>query len=580
MASNHFTTLCGTEKIAIPSTDKDARAFLTNAGATFSGNTGAPNCAIRLESAAAVAWARTHLDEEDKWVAIPSHAAKLLQSLFPIKASIARLGGDKWTPAVRALIRAQITPVASPVKATAATGPAPGTRLGSKNVAKSLNAALNAAAPTLAAPICAAPIPVAAAAQAPLAPPAPQTAVAAQPTSAATTAAGPLVSKGNQPSLSASQAYQPSSALEAILSPSRLTQLYLGESWTLEKRANRDKQMTRVQTSSHFETRFEDPADPLWAQRIAFRRGTGSALTPEAVNQDGRNLALALRWESVEAYTTAGEWAAMQQLRDRATRVGTAWERFSEAIDLQQGVPQSVIRPILMAIKEVLALRVREAAIEVGLLGPAGQEIVDDMRRQQTEVATLFTTYDQILAAQMAGIMSLQDMARRTNGVWWALLEPSVKLLCPDRTFAPEKDALVSQAEGACAARPGSKRPKTAVAPLAPSPLTTPMPPPTITVPQHIFSPWSWPPPAETPSTTTLPTPPAKDTTQSSEEEPDDEEYHHFSPAPAPAAVPSAPAQTMDVAYPAAAAAATAAARSDAPPFVVLYPWNLFGPRP
>ena len=172
MASNHFTTLCGTEKIAIPSTDKDARAFLTNAGATFSGNPGAPNCAIRLESAAAVAWARTHLDEEDKWVAIPSHAAKLLQSLFPIKASIARLGGDKWTPAVRALIRAQITPVASPVKATAATGPAPGTRLGSKNVAKSLNAALNAAAPTLAAPICAAPIPVAAAAQAPLAPPA------------------------------------------------------------------------------------------------------------------------------------------------------------------------------------------------------------------------------------------------------------------------------------------------------------------------------------------------------------------------------------------------------------------------
>jgi len=580
MSSKHFTTLCSTEKIAVPSTDKDVRAFLTNAGATFGGKSGAPSCAIRLESAAAVAWSRTHLDEDDKWVAIPPHAAKLLQSLFPIKASIAQLGGDKWTPAVRALIRAQLTPVASPVKATAATGPATGTRLGSKHVAKSLNAALNAAAPTRAAPASAAPLPVAAAAPAPPAPPALPAAAAAQPTAAATAAAALPEPKGNQPSISASQAYQSSSALEAILSPLRLTQLYLGESWTLEKRANRDKQMTRVRSSAHFETRFEDPADPLWAQRIAFRRGAGSALTPEAVNQDGKNLALALRWESVEAYTTAGEWAAMQQMRDRATRVGTAWDRFSEAIDLQQGVPQSVIRPILMAIKEVLALRVREAAIEVGLLGPAGQEIVDDMRRQQTEVATLFTTYDQILAAQMAGIMSLQDMARRTNGVWWALLEPSVKLLCPDRTFAPEKDALVSQAEGACAARPGSKRPKTAVAPLAPSPLTTPMPPPTIAVPQHIFSPWSWPPPAETPGTTTLPTPPAKDTTQSSEEEPDDEEYHHFSPAPAQAAAPSAPAQTMDVAYPAAAAAATAAARSDAPPFVVLYPWNLFGPRP
>jgi len=332
--------------------------------------------------------------------------------------------------------------------------------------------------------------------------------------------------------------------------------------------------MARVQASSHFETRFEDPADPLWAQRIAFRRGAGSALTPEAVNQDGKNLALALRWESVEEYTTAGEWAAMQQLRDRATRVGTAWERFSEAIDLQQGVPQSVIRPILMAIKEVLALRAREAAIEVGLLGPAGQEIVDDLRRQQTEIATLFTTYDQILSAQMSGIISLQDMARRTNGVWWALLEPSVKLLCPDRTFAPEKDALVSQAEDSCTARHSSKRPKTVVAPLAPSPLMTPMPPPTIAVPQHIFSPWSWPPPAETLGTTTLPIPPATETAQ--EEDSDDEVHHQFFPAAAPSSGPSAPAQTMD----ATAATATAAARLDAQHLVVLYPWNSYGSRP
>ena len=131
MASSHFTTLCGNEKIVVPSTDKDVRTFLTNAGATFGGKSGAANSTLRLESAAAVAWAHTHLNEDDKWVAIPSHAAKLLQSLFPIKASIAQLGGDKWTPAVRALIRAQITPTASPQKAApgaAANGPRLSTR--------------------------------------------------------------------------------------------------------------------------------------------------------------------------------------------------------------------------------------------------------------------------------------------------------------------------------------------------------------------------------------------------------------------------------------------------------------------
>ena len=307
-----------------------------------------------------------------------------------------------------------------------------------------------------------------------------------------------------------SATYHSSTALEAILSPARLSQLYLGDSWTLEKRANRDKQMTRVQTSTHFDKRCEDPADPLWAHRIAFKRGTGSALTPEAVNQDGKNLALALRWESMEVYSTQGEWQAMQQLRDRATRVGVAWDRFSEAIDLQQGVPQSVLRPIFMAIKEVLALRVREASTEVGLLGAAGLEILDDLRRQQLEISTLFTTYDQILAAQISNTLTLQDMARRTNGVWWALLEPSIRHLCPERTVPPDKDSLISQAEGACAARHGSKRLRPA---KAASPVLAPMPPPTMVVPQHMFGPWGWPCPPGPPGVTTLqmplPPPPA-----------------------------------------------------------------------
>ena len=508
MASSHFTTLCGNEKIVVPSTDKDVRTFLTNAGATFGGKSGAANSTLRLESAAAVAWARTHLNEDDKWVAIPSHAAKLLQSLFPIKASIAQLGGDKWTPAVRALIRAQITPTASPQKAAPGTA-ANGQRLSTRQVAKSLTGALNAAAPPPAA-AASAPSPPAPAAQAmaQIAPPPshvapPPPAIAPAPAAQIVAPAGPA--RGGQ------LAYHSSAELEAILSPARLTQLYLGESWTLEKRANRDKQMARVQTSLQFDKRFEDPADPLWAHRIAFRRGTGSALTPESVNQDGKNLALALRWESVEVYTSQGEWTAMQQLRDRATRVSIAWERFAEAIDLQQGVPQSVLRPILMAIKEVLALRVREASTEVGLLGPAGQEIVDDLRRQQTEISTLFTTYDQILAAQLSGSISLQDMARRTNGVWWALLEPAIKLLCPERAVLLDKDVLVSQAEGACAARHGTKRLKTTKPPSPPAapmpPPSLPMPPPTMMMPQSMFGPWGWPGPPGPPGVTTLQVP-------------------------------------------------------------------------
>ena len=494
MSSKYFTLLCTGENIAVPSTDKDVRSFLTNAGATFGGKSGNSHSAIRSESAAAVAWARTHLNDDGKWVAIPSHAATLLQSLFPIKASIAKLGGDKWTPAVRALIRAQITPVASPEKAASGAA-ASGSRISARQVAKSLTGALNAAALPPSVP-ASAPSPNIATSAAQPALPLPAASQTLSITPAAATSQQ-IVTVSVAQARGGQTPYQTSSALEAILSPARLTQLYLGESWTLEKRANRDKQMARVQTSQQFDKRFEDPADPLWAHRIAFRRGTGSAITPDAVNQDGKNIALALRWESIEVYTTNGEWNAMQQLRDRATRVGAAWERFAEAIDSQQGVPQSVLRPILMAIKEVLALRVREASTEVGLLGPAGQEIVDDMRRQQTEVAALFTTYEQILAAQLSNSISLQDMARRTNGVWWALLEPSVKLLCPERAVLLDKDALVTQAEGACAARHAGKRPRI-VKPASPpqTPMPPPpyqMPPPTMMMPQPMYGPWGWP---------------------------------------------------------------------------------------
>jgi len=234
MSANHFTTLCGTENIAVPSTDKDARAFLTNAGATFVGKPGPANIATRLESAAAVAWARAHLNEDDKWTAIPAHAAKLLQSLFPIKATIAKLGGDKWTPAVRALIRAHITPVASPEKAAsgAAVG---GARLSTRLVSKSLAGALNAAAPPPAVSASApSPLAMAAAAQPappPAAAPPPPISVAA-PSSQLQVVASTAQPRGGQTT------YHSTAALEAVLSPARLTQLYLGESWTLEKRAN------------------------------------------------------------------------------------------------------------------------------------------------------------------------------------------------------------------------------------------------------------------------------------------------------------------------------------------------------
>ena len=162
MANTYFSALCATEQIPVLATDKENRAYLASAGASFVAKAGIQHSAARSEGAAAVAWARANLDSDAKWVAIPQEGAATLMALFPVKPGIAALGGDKWTTAVRSLVRAHITPISSPAKAAPASGPA--TRnLANKQISKSLAASLNAVASGAAVPAAAAaPVPIAA----------------------------------------------------------------------------------------------------------------------------------------------------------------------------------------------------------------------------------------------------------------------------------------------------------------------------------------------------------------------------------------------------------------------------------
>jgi len=247
--------------------------------------------------------------------------------------------------------------------------------------------------------------------------------------------------------------YLPAPALEAILDTARLTQLYLGEAWTLEKRATRDKHLARMNTSTQFDKHFEDPADPMWSQRLAFRRGPGSSFSPEEVNRDGKNIALALRWESRELHQTRGDWPAIRRMDERSTLVREAWSRIMQGVTSQQGLPQAIISPILLTIQEILDSRASEAMTELGLLGPAGKEISSDMSRQKVEIPALFKAYNEYMAALLTGGSSLQNVARRTNGIWYALLHPAMLYICAERGLVPERDPLITQAETAGAAQ-------------------------------------------------------------------------------------------------------------------------------
>jgi len=540
---SHFTDTCNAEGITFPLLDPDVRVFLENTGAAFSRKPGAIRAAERLEAAAAVAWARNHLNDDAAWIAIPDPAAVTLRALYPVKASTVLLGGTIWVLPFRALVQAQITPHHSPAKdpaaaaaaAAAAGGPAlrqraPG--LGGqvqKNLAGALNAAANPGAGAL---------PLAAANPAPgvgpivdlsgpiphVSPPAPTglpaalAAALAAFSAASAPAPGPAQTPGIPAALAAAIAaftapspiqppapgqltldppYLAAPALVAVLDPARLTQLYLGEAWSLDKRSTRDKHLTRMQTSSQFDRRFEDPADPMWAQRLAFRRGPGSAFTRDEVNRDGKNVALALRWESRELHQSRGDWAALRRMTERAQLVREAWAKIMEGIRSQQGVPGPVVLPILLAIQEILDTRAAEAGTELGLLGPAGKEICTDMARQKAEIPALFEAYQKSMGAQQSGKASLQDVARRTNGLWYALLQPSMLYICSESATAPENDSLVTQAETAgAAAQTGQTIPAPGPAGAPPQPATfTPCPlmPMTFILPSpHTPLTWPW----------------------------------------------------------------------------------------
>ena len=543
--ATYFSAICAAEGIQLPANDVDARTFLSGAGASFSRKPGAPRVAERLEGSAAVAWARAHIADDAAWVAIPDPAADILRTLYPLKASIVSLGGTAWVLPFRSLVQGQITPVSSPAKiAAAAAGPnlrnrAPGAAPGGGPVRKDLGAALNAAAnqPNPAAAVGAPPPnpaagavnqqnPLSAARAAPAPPPAnpAQTDLAAALVAALTAfAAAPPVqpavpepttglpaalaaaiaafvrpaAPSNQPPVpgwsDVRAPYLPAPALEAILDTARLTQLYLGEAWTLEKRAIRDKHLARMNTSTQFDKRFEDPADPMWSQRLAFRRGPGSSFSPEEVNRDGKNVALALRWESRALHQTRGNWPALRRMDERATLVREAWSRIMQGVSSQQGVPQAIISPILLTIQEILDSRAAEAMTELGLLGPAGNEISTDMIRQKVEIHALFKAYNEHMAALLTEGNSLQDVARQTNGIWYALLHPAMLYICTGRGLVPERDPLITQAETAGAAQSpptpnlgkraggsGSAEPKTPTTVVIPDPpvpqTTAPLP--------------------------------------------------------------------------------------------------------
>ena len=62
--ATYFSDLCAADGSVLPANDQAVRAFLESTGAAFSRKPGAVRIAERLEAAAAVSWARTHINDD------------------------------------------------------------------------------------------------------------------------------------------------------------------------------------------------------------------------------------------------------------------------------------------------------------------------------------------------------------------------------------------------------------------------------------------------------------------------------------------------------------------------------------
>ena len=415
MSTDHFTKSCAKAKLAVPTADKDVRKLLADAGATVLDAKTATASKLRKEHAAAVVWARENIDKDRSWTKIPGDARDTLIALFPISQTIIDKGGNAWAAPCRALIRAYGASPEPPKKRVKSAQVSKGTTSEDESASGSTGDEKT---------------------------PPPEKEKPAK-KSAKDKDKGKADSDGTLPP------YLPSVALLAVLPPHRRAQLYLAEAWNLKTRSEREKELARITAVPGSGGRFEDPASPAWSQRISVMRGPGSPFSDDEVQQDGRNLASMMRWDSVQVLYANGDHEAVHRMTSRAERVRASWERFNDGGRKKVAPSSAILAAITRAIQDTMAIRLTSAELELGQAGPAGAEILQDMARQKQEVADLFASYELFLACLFANPAVDYNVAtRRANSIWFGLLQPSVALLTQDSGTAL-KDGLEAKAEAA-----------------------------------------------------------------------------------------------------------------------------------
>ena len=420
MSTEFFTKLCLRAQLSIPTNDADVRKLLSEAGAKVLDSKSAAATKLRKEHAAAILWARKNIDNDGAWKNMPEEARDTLVALFPVKQSMINKGGDAWTVPCRALFRAHASPPPSPKQRTSAR-----ITMGARSEESSGNSSDSSQSDELEPPK----------------------------KKASGGASAKLGGKEGSPP------YLPSQALLAVLPPQRRAQLYLAETWSTQTKAEREKHLERIMSRSEYGGRFEDPDAPAWSQRISVCRGPGSSFSDAEIRQDGKNLALILRWDSMQLLFAIQDYEGIHRMQTRAERVRATWDRFTANGRARVAPSTAVLHQIFQAIHEVLDLRLTNATGELADAGAAGDEILSDMARQKKEVLALFTAYEQFINSLYASVTLDYGVAtRRANSIWYGLLHPAVAYLTQNVGSA-DTEGLDAQADAAFRAS-SSKRPR------------------------------------------------------------------------------------------------------------------------
>ena len=410
----NFVDLCKSADISVEPNDAIIKRILKDAMIINVPPAGKSGQSQRKELAAALAWARSRLSEQEEWELLPVPLQRTLQGLYHIREDFKR--STRWVKAVSSLIAAHLTPTASPEK------PFPQASFGGQGrVCKSTRAPAE---------------------QEQAQPP------RAQPRSAVDSA----VSKFQHPTgvptraeWTASPPYKPpvdyqwceNLELLDVIPDKRRSVLYKGASWDRQKLAQYQKTMKKlIETNSEL---VEDGTDPLWTHRLAF---SYSEVTPVEPAKDGVCLKFMVQWEARALYV--GDYAAEEDFERRMSRVHRVWTRAQAVLTSEvSGITNSELNPVLDQVHRMLARRADEAEKELGNKGKAGYEIIAGCRRQQLEVKELFRIYAAQLEESSIEITERRSAGRQANAWYFHLLNPLMTAILGKSSYDPDKDPLV-----------------------------------------------------------------------------------------------------------------------------------------